>query len=49
MTTSTKKHLQGEKGEQGEDTGEAVNWQAEPGGKDLHLHLICQGFTLVKL
>lgn len=48
MTTSTKKHLQGEKGEQ-EDTREAVNWQAQPEGKDLHLHLICQGFTLVKL
>lgn len=56
MTSSTKKALAGWGGwwrvwrkEQGKDTRVVVNRQAEPGGKQLHLCLICQGFTLVKL
>lgn len=57
MTTSTEKKTlagwggwsRGWKKEQGKDTRVAVNRQAEPEGKQLHLCLICQGFTLVKL
>lgn len=57
MITSTKKKpLAGWEGwwsgwrkEQGKDTRVAVNPQAEPGAKQLHLCLICQRFTLVKL